>query len=99
MKKLLILLAIIGLLASCETKTQKIIYACTCEQQQKVSDNIKSSIKSANNMSDEEMEDVIIQLEKTFVRTNCQQKLANIIIHDGWVEITQQDSCITYYNY
>lgn len=64
-----------------------------------VSKNIKESIGNANNKSDEEMEDVILQLERTFVRTNCSQRMVDGIQHDGWFEITDKDTNYTYFNY
>lgn len=96
MKKLFVLLLV---LASCNHPRDMVVYACDCKEKEKVVLDIKESIKNANNMSDEEMEDVIIQLERTFVRTNCHQAKVKGIQRDGWWEITQTDSCMTYYNY
>ena len=50
-------------------------YVCTCQQQEDVQQFIERSIKPANNMSDEEMEDVIHQLWITGVKLNCGMKV------------------------
>lgn len=75
-----------------------IVYGCNCEQKQQVAKDIKESIKNANNMSDEEMEDVIIQLERTYVRTHCNQVKVKAKNNGGYLLIDQVDS-LTYYNY
>lgn len=94
---ILLLLATIGV--GCSRPTQRRVYACDCKQMAEVSKNIKESISNANNMSDEEMKDVIIQLERTFVRTNCNQRMVDGIQHDGWFEITAKDTIYTYFYY
>lgn len=58
--------------ADIQTKTVKV---CDCEEKIKVTSFIQNSVKNANNMSDEEMEDVIRQLEYTGIRTICSDKL------------------------
>jgi predicted peroxiredoxin len=46
-----------------------------CEQSEGllVADFVSKNIKSANNMSDEEMEDVISELRKTGIKLYCKQ--------------------------
>lgn len=97
--KNVILILLTLTVVSCSRSKQKRVYACDCNQRAKVSQNIKESIKDANNMSDEEMEDVISQLETTYVRMNCSQRTVNGIQHDGWYEITETDTTYTYYQY
>ena len=55
--------------------TKRRCYVCNTEEKQKISEFISNNIKPANNMSDEEMEDVIRQLEETAIKINCRQKL------------------------
>lgn len=71
-------------------------YVCNCKQIEKVSEFIQTSIKNANNMSDEEMEDVIEELHRTAVKVNCDKK--NIKAKRGEfghiTQLTQElDSC------
>ena len=103
MKKLLLILTVAAVFTSCGGhKTQKSFYVCNCEQRAKVASDIKESIKNANNMSDEEMEDVVAQLELTYVRTNCNQQLVDIMLYpyeNGHYEFLKMDSSLTYYNY
>lgn len=76
-------------------------YACNCNQKQRLQEFLQITIKGANNMSDEEMEPVIQQLEYTAVRMICTEKPV-WINSKGWIDWTKQkpeDSCTTYYNY
>lgn len=73
MKKLLLLFT----LMSCEIKpkiVQRREHVCTCEQLKMAAQFVKDGIKPSNNMSDEEMEDVIRQLEDTAIRLHCPTK-------------------------
>lgn len=99
MNKIIILLLLATIGAGCSHPTQRRVYACDCKQMAEVSKSIKESISDANNMSDEEMEDVIMQLERTFVRTNCSQRMVDGIQYDGWFEITAKDTAYTYFQY
>lgn len=65
MKYLLILLSLI--LISCGSD-QKLRTICTCDQKKEIMKWVQSSIKDANNMADEEMEDVIKELRRTSYR-------------------------------
>lgn len=85
MKKILLLSAIILAFASCERSEERTIYVCDCEQQKKAAEFVQNSIKNSNNMSDEEMEDVIHQLERTAVKLNCSQKRKMVRIGDGGI--------------
>ncbi len=79
-------------------KTNKYLrYVCSCEQQARAASFVKETIKEANNMSDEEMEDVISQLERTSVRLHCSQKMVEYPI-DSYQPL-QVDSCQTIYRY
>lgn len=75
MKKLLTLLTLTCalLLCSCEEAKPKFYYG-TEETSEKIANFVSSNMKDANNMSDEEMEDVISELYKTGVRTFCTYK-------------------------
>lgn len=98
MKKLSGLLVIIMLmmLTSCVNPNyQKYEDVCSCQELDKVNKFITDNMKSANNMSDEEMEDVIEELRKTAIETNCHQKL---MLHNGesgriMYETVKLDSC------
>lgn len=102
MKKLFFLL-IIGIISSCSQQYDKLIITCNCEQRERVNELIQSSIKNANNYSDEEMEDVVSQLEDTYIRTTCGRSLGTFK-HPGGLgswefdyHSVKQDSCLTYY--
>ena len=73
---------------------------CSCQEKERVLEFVTDNIKAANNMSDEEMEDIIRQLEKTGVKIICHKEMlwqskGGII---DW-EINKLDSCQTFYNY
>ena len=67
-----VLLAVV-LFSSCGSN-QVSRFICDCEQQKQLQDFVKESVKPANNMSDEEMEDVISQLRKDGIMIYCKQK-------------------------
>ena len=71
-KKLLLLLILI-LITSCSDKKIR-CYICDANKKAKVSEFVSKNIKDANNMSDEEMEDVISQLEETGIKIHCRQE-------------------------
>jgi len=60
------------LFSSCAQQASRMV--CNCEQQKQLQTFVTESIKPANNMSDEEMEDVIHQLRIDGVKMFCQQK-------------------------
>jgi len=70
-------------------------YVCNCKQIEKVSEFIQTSIKNDNNMSDEEMEDVIEELHRTAVKVNCDRKNIKAIRESGSIKILtgKLDSC------
>ena len=72
MKKLILLFTLV-VLSSCADKKIR-CYVCDKEEKQKVENFVSSNIKNANNMSDEEMEDVIRELTETAIKINCKQK-------------------------
>ena len=77
MKKYLFVL--LAIFTSCESGKEYrdrqlgSFFVCNESQNNKVAEFIKSSIGNANNHSDEEMEDVIFQLEKTAKNTFCKR--------------------------
>lgn len=78
MKHLLSLLFLVFFTFSCidrTTPSEEWRVVCTCEEMKNVKDDIKESILPSNNYSDEEMEDVISQLERTYINLNCPQRL------------------------
>jgi len=95
--KITILVVTLIFLTSCrEHKRLKTV--CSCEQNLKVEKFLKSTIKDANNMSDEEMEDVIYSLHITAMAIHCDQKMV-WVDNNGWVvpEKLKLDSCQTLY--
>lgn len=76
-------------------------WVCTCQESQKVSEFITDNVKAANNMSDEEMEDVIAELRRTGVMTLCHQEL--LWKYSGSKKIdwskSKLDSCETFHGY
>ncbi len=94
--KNLILIALL-LLTACGSQ-QDTRFICNCEQKKEVQRFIEAHIKDANNMSDEEMEDVIVQLQRTAISVTCTQRLF-WIIPDGnrvdWTKTAKLDSCET----
>lgn len=71
-------------------------YVCSCEQKKKIETFISNNIAPSNNMSDEEMEDVIYELYKTGVKLNCEQRkfIVNHTAEIDWGQNTL-DSCET----
>lgn len=96
MKKTSLLLIIISFI-SCDKQDSE--WVCSCEETQKVSSFITANMKNSNNMSDEEMEDVIKELRNTAIKINCHQE---IMWQSSSGEIdwqkTKLDSCETYQN-
>jgi len=92
MKKIIILAALI--LTGCARQSLRTV--CTCEQQERVAEFVSDNIAASNNMSDEEMEDVISQLAKTGATAFCDQRLFwyNSFPSDG-IDWSRQklDSC------
>jgi hypothetical protein len=78
---------------------QSLEWVCSCTQQQKVANFITANTKSANNMSDEEMEDVIKELRQTGIKLHCSQKLM-WKTHHGQVNWNKEklDSCEVHFN-
>jgi hypothetical protein len=74
MKKHILIGTVTMFIFSCGNKQEE-EWVCTCQESQKVSDFISANVKSANNMSDEEMEDVIIELRRTGIKLHCHQEL------------------------
>lgn len=101
MKKLfsILLVSVTVLFTNCEPTNRESIKAevvCNCQQRDKVAEFIQSSIKNANNMSDEEMEDVIRELRHTAVDIYCPKKNIKAIRREsGYIEqlVEPLDSC------
>lgn len=63
---------------------QQPVVACSESQLKAVSVFVQQNIKDANNMSDEEMEDVVLQLERTGIKTLCGTQIMSV--RDGYIE-------------
>jgi hypothetical protein len=83
-------------LSSCGDTVDK-CYACDEQQKKSVQEFITMNTKSSNNMSDEEMEDVIKELRETAIKTICNQKYMNIS-HDGEIQVRESDT-LNYYRF
>lgn len=100
MRKLLLIpaaLFIIGCGSDNPTKYEAVFYVCDCKQMQQVRDDIKQTIAPANNKSDEEMEDVIKQLQQSFIETTCPKKVLEYNPSQHEVPL-KTDSCSFYFN-
>lgn len=97
MKKIFTILSIL-ILTSCTHDKPTRVYGCTKTQQARVSEFVQNSIKSANNMSDEEMEDVISQLENTAIKCNCSQYVVTVHYEgDDMGQILSGSDTLNYY--
>lgn len=94
MKKLILIISIAFLACNSHQSTR---YVCTCEQQKQLQNFVKESIKPANNMSDEEMEDVISQLRKDGIKLYCNARPVWVLSNGSDVDWEKQkfDSCET----
>jgi len=94
-KYILIIITAIAALSCSEIRDVR--FVCTCQEQARAAEFVANNIKGANNMSDEEMEDVIAQLHRTAVKLKCHQE--QFIIERGpftvdWTdERNHIDSC------
>lgn len=100
--KLLLITAILLMITSCKADKDEYYMdscrVCNCEQIEKLQSFISDKvIKASNNMSDEEMEDVISQLERTGIQIYCPKKAIPHIRKAGdrfgEVDYTKIDSC------
>jgi hypothetical protein len=64
------LILIILILIGCDSE-QHTRRVCNCDQLRRANEFVISTIEDANNMSDEEMEDVIDELQSTAIQLNC----------------------------
>lgn len=99
MKKLLGLMLILScvVICSCNNDSQPADkYVCNCEEKAKLQEYVANSIKSANNMSDEEMEDVLAELRTGGIKMFCRQKQVYVFPNEfgkiDWQK-TKLDSC------
>lgn len=74
MKKYIKIFTLLTLI-SCGSPVQRLKWVCTCEQQKEVAKFVKETVGDANNMSDEEMEDVVKELKQTGIELHCGQRL------------------------
>lgn len=71
---------------ACAHDTERYGWVCTKEQKTQVQKFISDNIKGANNMSDEEMEDVIDALYRNGVKTICDCKNVKYEIKDATIK-------------
>ena len=83
-----------AILSSCGGSTETTGYICDCDERKQLQSFVKESIQPANNMNDEEMEDVIRQLRIDGIKIFCKQKPV-WIKRGNQVDWTKQkaDSC------
>ena len=95
----LIIMSLSMISCSYEDKTTR-CYVCNQQERLNAAEFVSNNVKNANNMSDEEMEDVISELRKTGIKLYCRQEFIPTT-HNGnikWSEI-KRDSLDTYYPY
>jgi len=95
MKYLIILL----LLTTCNQTYERSVKVCNCEERKEVKEFIQNSIKNSNNMSDEEMEDVIKQLQITAITTICSETMGTFTNNTFDYNSVKHDSCLIYHPY
>jgi hypothetical protein len=98
MKNIILTLGISFLISSCGTTTNP-EWFCSCSEQDEVANFVTDNTGAANNMSDEEMEDVIKQLRREGVKVFCHQKMVTKDRgFDGvnWTKTAPLDSCEVY---
>jgi|JI9StandDraft_1071089.scaffolds.fasta_scaffold105242_3 folate-dependent phosphoribosylglycinamide formyltransferase PurN len=84
-------------LSSCGDDPKRKCYSCDEAQKKSVQEFITTNTKSANNMSDEEMEDVISELRETAIKTICNQKYMKVD-GDGNIQTSAKDT-LNYYRF
>ena len=95
MKTTLFVLFSITLLSCGKVReTQKPLWVCDCEQQAAAAEWVTKNMEAANNRSDEEMEDVIEQLQKTAVMLHCRFKNVTVMVSDDKIVSVPPDSCV-----
>lgn len=95
-------ITIISFLVGCSNDTPApiVVWSCNCEQQKAAAEWVGSHIADANNQSDEEMEDVIDQLQKTAIQLHCIKKMFNLRIDAaGKIREVPLDSCLVLFQY
>ncbi len=80
MKKIIFLCVICF---GCIHDTERYLWVCTSQQKDQLQKFILESIKPANNMSDEEMEDVIDAIYRNGVKAICNCKSVKYSVKDG----------------
>ena len=102
MRKIILFLGAVFIFTSCEIPQQKThkldtAYVCNCKEKERLEQFLSSTIKDANNMSDEEMEDVIPELRASGVKTFCSQRLLHYKLTGDYWEVDfdryKKDSC------
>ena len=102
MRKIIIILVALFIFTSCEFPKQEKhrlapAYVCNCKEKEKLEQFLSNTIKDANNMSDEEMEDVIPELRASGVKTFCSQRLVHYKLTGDYWEVDlakhKNDSC------
>ena len=99
MKKLIGLFLVVLSLSSCNNEpnvSERLCYVCSQSERVNAAAFVTANMGAANNMSDEEMEDVIEELTSAAVKLNCHQEMLrfedlNLSIGDKF------DSTKTYY--
>lgn len=103
MKNIFLATAILLSFLNCAKNNQqdsKLMWVCNCQEQATAAKWIGDHLEAANNKSDEEMEDVIYQMQKTAVQLHCKQRMVTGYFDNNWHLLsTQTDSCFTTFNY
>lgn len=101
MTKLIILIFATILFLCCKRPpAMQLAWGCNCKEQADAAKWVGEHIGTANNMSDEEMEDVIAQLQKTAIQLHCKRRMFMIAKSDGGSILSvPADSCLILYDY
>lgn len=102
MIKILVAIFFAVALSACDTTTERqvVVWACNCEEKAAAANWVGEHIGDANNHSDEEMEDVILQLQKTAVQLHCKRLQMQLSTDNaGNIRSAPNDSCVTIYDY
>jgi len=96
MKKIILAIAVVGMFGCGGREVNR--QFCYCNEKDKASEWISQNIKPSNNMSDEEMEDVIRQLNRTAMNLFCHEKKAIWNSYSNTLKY-ELDSCETLARY
>lgn len=99
--KIFIILITATLFSCVDDYTKRYVTVCNCEQREKMADYIIKATKAGNNMSDEEMEDVIRVITNEADKLFCDKRFV-WYKGEGYTpaeKLYKLDSCEVIYSY